>query len=104
VYVADKNVAVILRAGHWSMVLSLVSACQISAGSNKNLKVTGGAVTCPRAGSELKPYMSNESISVSLCTMVVVTCRFCYEWQFEGLVDLISWCVDLCRTSGKRTD
>ena len=56
VYVADKNVAVILRAGHWSMVLSLVSACQISAGSNKNLKVTGGAVTCPRAGSELKPY------------------------------------------------
>jgi len=48
--------------------------------------------------------ISNESINVSLYTAVVVTCRFCCEWQFEGLVDLISWCVDLCHTSGKRTD
>lgn len=77
-YVADKNAAVILRAGHWSMVLSLVSACQISAGSNKDLKVTGGAVNKPPCGVRTQAVydISNESINVSLYTVVVATCRF----------------------------
>jgi hypothetical protein len=63
-YVAD-NVAVILLAGHWYMVLSLVSACQISAGSNKDFESYRRCGNMPPCGVRTQAVLdiSNESIT-----------------------------------------